>query len=371
MPDRLRTAACLVSAALCAGCVPAASLPYRPAEPVTVSLPLALSGVRDARWAFARLFATELDVTGNAQQTPWLHGIEPHPQSLPLPSDLAAAFAARAGTTSVLIVNGLFGDCLGAQSVPFGDGAMRSPERSPVEAYRQYEDLGLRDIRLAPLPGRASAESNGRRLAEVIRAESARSDVQRVVVVAYSKGVPDMLHALAMLQREGGVPSKFSALVSVAGVVMGTPLAAEYEQTYDALSPQVDPFDCTPSQGGELASLTRRERVAWLAANPPPSGPAYYSIVAHAPVGETAPALRFTARQLAAVDPRNDGQVIAADAVLPNSTLLAEARADHWDVALPRDRHPSAMLRALSSGRRFPREALLRATLKWVIATAP
>jgi hypothetical protein len=41
-------------------------------------------------------------------------------------------------------------------------------------------------------------------------------------------------------------------------------------------------------------------------------------------------------------DERNDGQVLAVDAVLPGSTLLAEARADHWDVALPRDRHPSA-----------------------------
>jgi hypothetical protein len=46
-------------------------------------------------------------------------------------------------------------------------------------------------------------------------------------------------------------------------------------------------------------------------------------------------------------------------------------RADHWDVALPRDRHPDAMMRALTSGRGYPREALFRATLKWVVTTAP
>jgi hypothetical protein len=84
-----------------------------------------------------------------------------------------------------------------------------------------------------------------------------------------------------------------------------------------------------------------------------------------------APPLRLTARQLAAIDPRNDGQLIAADAILPGSTLLAEARADHWDVAIPRDRDPNALLRATTSGRGYPREALFRAMLKWVLATAP
>ena len=84
-----------------------------------------------------------------------------------------------------------------------------------------------------------------------------------------------------------------------------------------------------------------------------------------------APPLRVTARQLAVIDPRNDGQLIAADAVLPASTLLAEARADHWDVAIPRDRDPNPLLRAATSGRSYPRAALFRATLKWVLATGP
>ncbi len=187
-------------------------------------------------------------------------------------------------------------------------------------------------------------------------------------MIGYSKGVVDTLHALAMLQRDGGVPPKLTALVAVAGVVMGTPLADFYQPVYDVVSPWVTPFECTPSRGGDMDSLTRRARLAWLAANPPPAGPAYYSIVAHAPLDEIAPALRLTARQLAVVDPRNDGQLIAADTVLPGSTLLAEARADHWDVAIPRDRDPNPLMRASTSGRRYPREALFRATIKWVVA---
>ena len=46
--------------------------------------------------------------------------------------------------------------------------------------------------------------------------------------------------------------------------------------------------------------------------------------------------------------------------------MLAEARSDHWDVALPRNRDPNAWMRALTSGRDFPREALFRAVGKFV-----
>jgi hypothetical protein len=371
MTPSARLIALLLPALLCAACAPAPLLPYRPEQPPAVMLPAALAGITDARAAFAVVLDVELRAAGNAGDGPWLHGARPDPTPAAVPPALAAAFTARAATTSVLVVGGLFGDCLGPLAVPFGDGVIRAPGVSLDEGYRQYADLGLRAIRLVAVPGRASAEANGRLVAEAIRAEAMRQDVQRIVVVGYSKGLVDALHALAMLQRDGGVPSKMTALVSVAGAVMGTPLADFYQPVYDAISPWVTPFECTPSQGGDMDSLTRRARIAWMVANPPPAGPAYYSIVAHATLEEMAPPLRVTARQLAVIDPRNDGQLIAADAVLPASTLLAEARADHWDVAIPRDRDPNPLLRAATSGRSYPREALFRATLKWVVAAGP
>jgi hypothetical protein len=36
---------------------------------------------------------------------------------------------------------------------------------------------------------------------------------------------------------------------------------------------------------------------------------------------------------LTRTDPRNDGQVIAADAVIPGATLLGYTNADHWGTA--------------------------------------
>jgi hypothetical protein len=359
-----------VLALLTAGCAPVGLLSYRPDDPLLVSVPLAQAAVRDERAAFAALFLQELRASDPAADLgTWLHGL---PAGAPAAAEPLAAlrrrFAERQAGTVVLVVPGLFGDCVDRQSVPFGDGVVRPRELEAVQSYAAYADLGLRAIRMVDLPGRASAQANGERLAAEIRAEAARPGVERLVLVAYSKGVPDAQHALQRLQQGGAMPANLLALVSVAGAVAGTPLADHFEGVYARLAPHLHPLDCSASQGQEVASITRRERVQWLTANPPVPGPAYYSIVAYTRRDEVAPPLRLPHDLLSRADPRNDGQMIAADAILPGSVLLATARSDHWDLALPRDRHPDALMRGMSSGRHFPREALLRATLTWVVA---
>lgn len=293
--------AALLLAAVSAGCAPATLLPYRPVQPPTVTLPASRAGIVDARPAFAALFVAELAAAGDTRPEVWLHSTPAAPAAAP--ADLLPRLAARAPMTAVLLVGGLFGDCLAAQSVPFGDEVLRTPEHSHVEAYRQYDDLGLRSIRSVPLPGRASSQTNSRLLAEAIRAEDAQPGVQRLMLIANSKGTADPLHALALLHGEGALPSQPAAVVSISGTVMGTPLADYLEPAYDRLSPLVAPFDYSQSPGGNVASVTRAERIAWLAAHPVPTGPAYYSIVAHVPIEEMAAPLRITGRQLALVDP--------------------------------------------------------------------
>ncbi len=334
-----------------------------------------MARIKDQRRDFAALFDGVLREQGTAPgapDDPWLHGVWPrtgdHAGQL---AALQRAFRERAASTSVLLVPGMFGDCVDTQSVPFGDGLVRTREQSAVEAYAQYADLGLLGIRLISLPGRASSAKNGALLAQAIRSEAARTGVQHIVLIGYSKGTADAMEALAQLQATGGIPPAVKALVSVAGLVMGTPIADRFERWYEALSPLVQPFDCSPSDGQELASVTRRERGAWLAAHPLPTALRYYSITAHAAREDIAPLLQLAFDQLSAFDLRNDGQLLASDSILPGSALLAEARADHWDVALPRDRHPNAFMRSLSSGRAYPREALFRATVQWVVGNIP
>ena len=359
-------AGCALAVLACAGC---AQLPPSTLAVAAARAPLTLSvaGVVDARQQFATLFERALRLGGAGPmeaQGRWLHNVEP--RDAHAATDLRALGldpAARAATTAVLIVPGLFGDCVQAQAVPFGDGKPRTFERSVVESYAQYADLGLHSIQMISLPGRVSSAKNGRHLASAIRAQASDPNIERIILLAFSKGLPDTLQALATLQAAEGIPAKVSALVSVAGVVKGTPIAEHYERLYAWLAPRMALGDCSASDGHELESLTYRQQASWLDAHPLSQQLRYYSIVAHAPAEETAIALRPFHALLSEWDERNDGQVLAVDAVLPGSTLLAEARADHWDVALPRDRHPNAAVRAMTSGRRFPREAQFRATL--------
>jgi hypothetical protein len=219
-------------------------------------------------------------------------------------------------------------------------------------------------VRLLPLPGRASAATNGRLLADALRAEATRPGVQHLVLVAYSKGTTDVLHALEVMRRSGPLPPSLRALVSVSGIVKGTPLADRFAGVYEALSPRFDPLDCSPSQGGDVASLTRARQQAWLEANPLPAGLAYYSVVARASRPDLPWPLRLPYAALEGHSPHNDGQVLASDAMLPGGVLWAELRADHWSLALPLDRHPKAWMRSLTADLQFPRDALFRAMVK-------
>jgi hypothetical protein len=226
---------------------------------MSVRLPLGLAGITDSCQDFAALFEREWRASPAGQGErlgDWLHGASPSTEAAnETLAALQAAFAARAAGTSVLVVPGLFGDCVDSQSVP--DGVVRTRERSTTEAYLQYGDLGLAGIRSISLPGRETSIRNGLRLAEQIRLEAARPGVARIVLVAYSKGVPDALHALAQLQAEGGIPASVMALVSVAGVVMGTPFADHFEPLFETLSPHWQPLDCSPSDGREISSVTQ------------------------------------------------------------------------------------------------------------------
>lgn len=365
---------CILLVALLSACAPLPLVPYGQATVPTVNLPLAHTGIGDHRQAFAALFGQIQKAHGFPAQgiKEWLHGVaDAGDADHTNENDRLQRFRAMAADTSVLVVPGLLSDCVDTQSVPFGDGVVRERESSHTEAYRQYADLGLNSVRMVPLAGRASSNTNGAALAQAILTEASRPGVLRIVLVGYSKGVADAMVALNLLASQGQLPQSLVALVSVAGTVMGSPVADYFEPLYNMVSARVAPLDCAPSQGGDIESVSRHERVAWLAAHTLPAAMRYYSIVAHAPVNELASPLRLLANLLAEQDARNDGQMLMGDSILPRSALLAEARADHWDVALPRNRHPSAWVRAFTSGRDYPREALFRALIVWVLSDLP
>jgi hypothetical protein len=75
-----------------------------------------------------------------------------------------------------------------------------------------------------------------------------------------------------------------------------------------------------------------------------------------------AAALVPTWEQLLRHDPYNDGQLLARDALIPGSTLLAYLDADHWAAAIDVE-SAHHWLAARQDPVPFPRAALLEAVL--------
>lgn len=331
--------------------------------PIVVTMPLKYSGVTDRRHEFARLFQEELKSDrSDSAAADWL--------ILGPSYKLAASPKSErnlAPTTSVLIAPGILSDCVASQVLPFGDGVKRPATENYVASYNVYSDLGLHTIRAVQLLGRASSERNGGILTQAILEEARRTEVENIVLIGYSKGLPDALSAVDQLERGGIFPRKFKALVSVAGVVNGTVLADRYEKLYEVIAGKLNPLECSPSEGGEVASLTKRERLAWVDAREIPAQLRLYSLAAVATRESIAPGLATSFQNLSALGDRNDGALLVADAILPRSSLIALVNSDHWGFVLPLEQHSSFFIKSLAGDGKFPRFAFFRALVNMVL----
>ena len=155
------------------------------------------------------------------------------------------------------------------------------------------------------------------------------------------------------------------AVVSVAGPIYGSPLAEMAEAPYARLLARL-PYDkCPPGDGEVIRSLDPKVATQWLASNPLPSSVRYYSIAGFTTREHMARSLVPTWKILNRTDVRNDGQVVAADAVIPGSTLLGYANADHWGIAESME-EVRTFLAARPDPTPFPLEPLLRSIVLFV-----
>ena len=128
---------------------------------------------------------------------------------------------------------------------------------------------------------------------------------------------------------------KVTAVLSVAGVINGTPVADKFADTYARWLKKTSVKACAPGDGGVLESLRRSVQFPWLAANPLPQNVQYFSIVTFTNRENVQPGLLVTYDLLRKIDPRNDGQVIFYDQIIPGSSLLGYVNLDHWAIAVP------------------------------------
>jgi hypothetical protein len=318
-------------------------------SPVPLSTIAGAPGVIDGRAAFRQVFCDSMRAAGmvaneEAQCARWLWRLPDEPD----PSPPLISGEAAAGEPAIFILTGAFSECVGEQARPFITGAARLR-------------AGGARVETIVLSGRSGTAENARQVADIL-GRAGVPDTQQLILIGFSKGALDVLRFVVdfPVQARG-----VDAVVSVASPIFGSPLAEVAAPTYSRLAAKMPHKKCPPGDGEVLNSLTPAAARAWLAANPLPAHVRYYSVAAFTTSKHVARALQPTWKWLNRIDSRNDGQVIAADAVIPGSTLLGYANADHWGVAESLEEiHPFLVGRSDSTP--FPRDQLFESIIRYV-----
>ena len=252
----------------------------------------------------------------------------------------------------IFIVPGAFNDCFPELGAPFQKGIDR------------LTGLGY-NVEIIAVEGRSGSEHDAHLIAETLSQKINRK-TDRLFLIGYSKGVTDILHFLVDFPD---LASQVAAVISVSGAVNGSPLAEKFMHLYEQWFADALPSKCPPGDKKVLISLERKVQMAWLAGHSLPGHVAYFSLATFADRPHVARILCATYDQLAQIDPRNDGQLIFYDQIIPGSTLLGFANTDHWDIALPvRQKYRFwGRPRLLPAFTEFPKDILLEALLLFTI----
>jgi len=249
----------------------------------------------------------------------------------------------------VVLVTGAFSECVGETSRPYAAGAAR------------LQAAGAK-VRTIVVGGRSGTGHNARQIADALTASQIDAE-RNTILIGYSKGGLDILRFLVDFPD---LAARVDAVVGVASPMFGTPLADLAEPAYAALVAKLPYEKCPPGDGEVMSSLRPDAASGWLAANPLPASVRFYSLAAFTTREHVARALAPFWKHLGGTEVRNDGQVVAADAVIPGSTLLGYANADHWGVAQTIENvHP--VLAARQDPELFPLEQLFIAMVALIV----
>lgn len=263
---------------------------------------------------------------------------------------------------TVVIVPGYLGECVAEEVTPFKFSAEAIGNR--------YS--GIRFILANGIRGRASSTHNAQQLAETIDQLSLRKN-EKLIILAYSKGVTDTLHFLASHNKQS--ENKIDAFISIAGVVNGTGIGDTKDFLLKWLA-QLPNDKCPIQDDDGIDSISFAKQFDWLSRHRELFGEkfAMYSLLNSSPAANTSVAFKKFWIYLDKYWGQNDGQVNLVNQVLPNSKILGHANADHWAIALP-FRHQkneslslvNRLVAQLATKNQYPREALLEAILEIVV----
>jgi hypothetical protein len=333
------------------GCAGSPLVPFSTDTPPLVLMPAGQAGIQDKRGRFREIYCGVLNAREG--EVPDLRPCDDALTRLGTePDGTGDAVPLGASNRHLIagVVPGIGYDCVAHWLQPAGTTAEH------VKKYG-YE------MQLIKVDALSGTTRNAREIRDAIMAMDQGPQGQRLVLIGYSKGAPDVLQAIVDYPE---IRPRVAAVVSVAGAVGGSPLANDAEQYQANLLTDFPGANCDPGDGGGVDSLRPAVRRAWLAANPLPTSVPTYSVVTLPQPERISSVLRSSARKLGMIDGRNDSQVIFYDQVIPGSSLVGYLNADHWAIALPIARSHTTVGSMFVTESAYPREAFLEALLRFV-----
>ena len=332
-------------------CATAPLEPYTEESPPLILLPTTQAGIVDKRGRFREIFCTILEERGGS-----LPDYRPCDDALtrvgvePEGTGKSIEIGPSQHNLVAVIVPGIGWDC-------FADWL--DIKNTAITHVRQfgYDDVVLK------VDGLSSTSNNARQIRDAIMEMESNSTKPNLVLIGYSKGVPDILEAVVSYPEIRG---RIAAVISTAGAVGGSPLANDATQSQLELLRHWPGAQCTTGDGGAVESLRPAKRKTWLANNSLPRDFPYYSLVTYPKPERISTVLKSSYEKLSRIDSRNDSQILFYDQIIPGSALLGYINADHWALAVPIARSHSMLGSTFVDQNNYPREALLEALLRFV-----
>ena len=217
------------------------------------------------------------------------------------------------------------------------------------------------DVEYLSLPN-DSSENNGKLISDYIRKHAAE-DPRKYIVIGYSKGAPDLQVGLA---HDPEAAKSVAAFVSLAGAVGGSPVANTIPALIDRYTKSLNLGGCQGDIAQAAKSLRSDVRHTFLAEHPDPMVPTY-SVSALSDPTNTSKLLWEAWQILSAYDKQQDSQLTKQDSIVPGSTFLGAARADHLAIALAFEDSPEAQIKSFMDHNHYPRTTLMESIVRFVI----